>query len=109
MVDMFTSYHNLWGETINKDESIHSIVLGYNRGKWGIQAMVMNPFTDDYHQGVENISHLAPNKQVAFSKDFTRMLMLNVSFNLDFGKQKKTVSKRIHNDDTDTGILSGSK
>ena len=109
MVDMFTSYHNLWGETINKDESIHSIVLGYNRGKWGIQAMVMNPFTDDYHQGVENISHLAPNKQVAFSKDFTRMLMLNVSFNLDFGKQKKTASKRIHNDDTDTGILSGSK
>ena len=109
MVDMFTSYHNLWGETINKDESIHSIVLGYNRGKWGIQAMVMNPFTDDYHQGVENISHLAPNKQVAFSKDFTRMLMLNVSFNLDFGKQRNTASKRIENSDTDTGILTGSK
>ena len=109
MMDMFTSYHNLWGETINKDESIHSIVLGYNRGKWGIQAMVMNPFTDDYHQGVENISHLAPNKQVAFSKDFTRMLMLNVSFNLDFGKQRNTASKRIENSDTDTGILTGSK
>ena len=109
MVDMFTSYHNLWGETINKDESIHSIALGYNRGKWGIQAMVMNPFTEDYHQGVENISKLAPNKQVAFSKDFTRMLMLNVSFNLDFGKQKKSVSKRIDNSDMDTGILSGTK
>ena len=109
MVDMFTSYHNLWGETINKDESIHSIVLGYNRGKWGIQAMVMNPFTDDYHQGVENISKLAPNKQRAFSKDFTRMLMLNVSFNLDFGKQKKSLSKRIDNSDMDTGILSGTK
>lgn len=109
MVDMFTSYHGLWGETINKDESIHSIALGYNRGKWGIQAMVMNPFTDDYHQGVENISHSAPNKQRAFSKDFTRMLMLNVSFNIDFGKQKKTVTKRIENSDTDTGILTGSK
>ena len=109
MVDMFTSYHNLWGETINKDESIHSIALGYNRGKWGIQAMVMNPFTEDYHQGVENISKLAPNKQRAFSKDFTRMLMLNVSFNLDFGKQKKSVSKRIDNSDMDTGILSGTK
>jgi len=109
MVDMFTSYHNLWGETINKDESIHSIALGYNRGKWGIQAMVMNPFTEDYYQGVENISKLAPNKQRAFSKDFTRMLMLNVSFNLDFGKQKKSVSKRIDNSDMDTGILSGTK
>ena len=109
MVDMFTSYHEFWGETLNRDESIHSVAVGYNAGKWALQAMVMNPFTDDYHQGVENVSRLAPNKQRAFSRDFTRMLMLNVSFNLDFGKQKKTASKRIHNDDTDTGILSGSK
>ena len=109
MADMNTSYHVLWGETLNRDESIHSVAVGYNAGKWALQAMVMNPFTDDYHQGVENVSRLAPNKQRAFSRDFTRMLMLNVSFNLDFGKQKKTANRRIHNDDTDTGILSGSK
>jgi len=109
MVDMFTSYHVLWGETLNRDESIHSVAVGYNAGKWALQAMMMNPFTDDYHQGVENVSRLAPSKQRAFSRDFTRMLMLNVSFNLDFGKQKKTASQRIHNDDTDAGILSGSK
>ena len=109
MADMNTSYHEFWGETLNRGEAIHSITMGYNAGKWALQAMVMNPFTDDYHQGVENVSHLAPNKQRAFSRDFTRMLMLNVSFNLDFGKQKKTASRRIYNDDTDTGILSGSK
>lgn len=109
MVDMHTSWHELWGETINKGESIHSVAVGYNAGKWALQAMMMNPFTKDYHQGVENVSHLAPGKQRAFSRDFTRMLMVNVSFNLDFGKQKKAASRRIHNDDTDTGILSGSK
>ena len=109
MADIFTSNHELWGETINKGESMHTIVLGYNKGKWAIQAMMINPFTDDYHQGVENVSKLAPNKQLAFSKDLTRKFMLNVSFNLDFGKQKKTVGKRIDNSDTDTGILSGSK
>jgi len=109
MVDVHTSYHEFWGETINKSECIHSVVVGYNAGKWALQAMVMNPFTDDYHQGVENVSHLAPNKQRAFSKDFTRMLMLNVSFNLDFGKQKQTPRKRIDNADNETGILSGSK
>ena len=109
MVDMNTSWHELWGETIRRGESIHSVALGYNQGKWALQAMVMNPFTKDYHQGVENVSRLAPGKQRAFSRDFTRMLMVNVSFNLDFGKQKKTASQRINNDDTDTGILSGSK
>ena len=109
MADMFTSNHELWGETINKGESIHTVALGYNKGKWAVQAMMMNPFTDDYHQGVENLSKLAPNKQLAFSKNLTRMFLLNVSFNLDFGKQRQTARKRIDNSDTDTGILSGSK
>ena len=109
MLDMFTSYHEFWGETINKSEAVHSVALGYNKGKWAIQGMVYNPFTKDYHQGVENVSHLAPNKQVAFSRDFSPMFMLNASFNLDFGKQKQTARKRINNDDTDTGILSGNK
>ena len=109
MADMFTSYHELWGETINKGETMHTVAVGYNKGKWGIQAMMVNPFTDDYHQGIENVSKLAPNKQLAFSKNLTRMFMLNVSFNLNFGKQKSLASKRIENADTDTGILSGSK
>ena len=109
MADMNTSYHGLEGETITKGEAIHSIALGYNKEKWAIQVMTMNPFTNDYHQSVENVSKLAPNKQVAYSKDFTRMVMLNVSFNLSFGKQKQTANKRMENSDTDAGILSGTK
>ena len=109
MLDMFTSYHEFWGETINKDESVHSVALGYNKEKWAIQALVFNPFTKDYHQGVENVSKLAPNKQLAFSRDFCPMFMLNVSFNLNFGKQKSEANQRIRNSDTDAGILSGSK
>lgn len=109
MADMNTSYHGLEGETITKGEAIHSIALGYNKEKWAIQMMMWNPFTNNYHQSVENVSKLAPNKQVAFSKDFTRMVMLNVSFNLSFGKQKQTANKRMENSDTDAGILSGTK
>ena len=109
MADMNTSYHDLEGETITKGETYHTIALGYNKEKWAIQMMMWNPFTNDYHQSVENVSKLAPNKQVAFSKDFTRMVMLNVSFNLSFGKQKQMARKRIENSDTDAGILSGTK
>ena len=109
MADLNTSYHDLEGETITKGETYHTIALGYNKEKWAVQMLVWNPFTDDYHQGIENVSKLAPNKQLAFSKDFTQMVMLNVSFNLFFGKQKQTARKRIDNSDTDTGILSGTK
>ena len=109
MTELNTSYHDLEGETITKGETYHTIALGFNKEKWAIQMMMWNPFTDDYHQGRENVSKLAPNKQLAFSKDFTRMVMLNVSFNLSFGKQKQTARKRIENSDTDAGILSGTK
>ena len=109
MAELNTSYHDLEGETITKGETYHTIALGFNKEKWAIQMLVWNPFTDDYHQGIENVSKLAPNKQLAFSKDFTRMVMLNVSFNLSFGKQKQTTRKRIENSDTDAGILSGTK
>lgn len=109
MIDMNTSYHELWGETITKGERLHSIAVGYNTEKWGIQAMFMNPFTKRYEQGVDNLSRLAPYKQIAYSDDFRRMVMINVSFNLDFGKQRGISGRRINNSDTDTGILSGGK
>ena len=109
MADMNTSYHELFGETINKGEAIHSIAIGYNKEKWAIQAMMMNPFTNDYHQGVENLSKLAPNRQIAFSRDLCQMIMLNFSFNLSYGKQKHTHGLRIENSDSDNGILSGTK
>lgn len=71
--------------------------------------MVMNPFTRSYKQGITNLSATAPYKQKAFSDDFNQMFMVNVSFNLDFGKQRNNHNKRINNSDTDTGILTGTK
>lgn len=104
-----TSYHDLWGETITKGEAMHSIAIGYNAEKWSVQAMMFNPFTKRYHQEVENISDLAPYSQTAYSNNLKQMVAINVSFNLDFGKQHRTSGKRINNSDTDTGILTGTK
>ena len=106
---MNTSYHYLQGETIQKGESIHMLGAGYNKGRWSIQAFVINPFTNDYHQEVVNLSQLASNRQYAYSDVLNRLFMVNLSFNFGFGKQQKDSKKRINNSDNDTGILSGSK
>ena len=71
--------------------------------------MIMNPFTKRYEQGVDNLSVLAPNKQLAYSTQLSQIVMLNLSFNLDFGKQNHSDGKRINNSDNDSGILSGTK
>lgn len=109
MAEMSTSQHDLWGETLSRGEALHSIAVGYNHDKFSIQGMILNPFTKRYEQGVENLSELAPNKQMAYSTQLSRIVMLNLSFNLDFGKQYRNGGKRINNSDNDSGILSGTK
>lgn len=109
MAEMNTSNHTLWGETLTKEEKLHTIMAGYNTEKWSIAAGVLNPFTKKYEQEIENLSRQAPYRQLAYSTNLSPMFMVNVSFNLDFGKKRNGTGRRINNKDTDTGILSGNK
>lgn len=109
MAEMSTSQHDLWGETLSRGEALHSFAIGYNHNKLSIQAMILNPFTKRYEQRVDNLSALAPNSQLAYSTQLSQIVMLNLSFNLDFGKQFNSGRKKINNSDTDSGILSGTK
>lgn len=109
MAEMNTSQHDLWGETLSRGEALHSIAVGYNHDKFSIQGMILNPFTKRYKQEVDNLSALAPYKQLAYSAQLSQIVMLNLSFNLDFGKQNRSGIKKINNSDHDSGILSGTK
>ena len=109
MAEMNTSNHILWGETLTKEEKLHTIMAGYNTEKWSLSAGVLNPFTKKYEQEIENLSKSAPYRQLAYSKNLRLLFMVNVSFNLDFGKKRNSQGRRINNKDTDTGILSGNK
>lgn len=109
MAEMNTSNHVLWGETLNKGENFHTLVAGYNTEKWSISAGLLNPFTKIYKQEVENVSRIAPYRQLTYSGNMSRLFFVNVSFNLDFGKQHNSRGQRINNKDIDTGILSGNK
>ena len=104
-----TSFHSLWGETLNKDEKSHSIVFGYNREKWGVELQLQNIFSSRYEMSVENLSHLAPYNQMVWSKNLCKVFGIDFHFNLNFGKHGSEVNKRIHNSDTDAGIVPTTK
>lgn len=109
MAEMNTSEHVLWGETINKGEKLHTLMLGYNREKWSLSAGALNPFVKRYEQEVENVSRLAGSRQVAFSTNLSPIFIVNFSFRLDFGRSYNSQRKSLNNSDTDAGILSGKK
>ena len=104
-----TSFHSLWGETLNKDEKSHSIVFGYNREKWGVELQLQNIFSSRYEMSVENLSHLASYNQMVWSKNLCKVFGIDFHFNLNFGKHGSEVNQRIHNSDTDAGIVPTTK
>ncbi len=57
----------------------------------------------------KDFSSLAPSERVAVMPDYRQVLMLNFNVNLDFGSKHREGWKRIDNEDTESGILSGAK
>ena len=109
--DVVTSGHNLWGETLTLGELKHDIGINYNSKHFGFGIMMVNPFsTRGFTSVTQDLSALAPANNTAVMQDYRQVLMLNFNFNLDFGSRASTRGyQRINNEDTESGILSGSK
>ena len=72
--------------------------------------MMVNPFSPHGSRTVtKDLSALAPTSNTAVMQNYRQVLMLNFNVNLDFGTKHNEGWKRIDNEDTESGILSGSK
>jgi len=113
-----TRWNNFWGETMDRGERFHSVMLGYNgesrllgleKVKWSLNAGMFNPFSKSYSQSSRNYSALTPTKSWVYTNNLDKIFVINFTINFNFGRQYKAGNKRLNNDDTDAGIMSGSK
>ena len=108
--DVVTAQHNLWGETLTIGELTHDIGINYNAEHYGFGIMMVNPFSPHGSRTItKDLSALAPTSNTAVMQNYRQVLMLNFNVNLDFGTKHNEGWKRIDNEDTESGILSGSK
>ncbi len=109
--DVVTAQHNLWGETLTLGELTHDIGINYNSEHFGFGIMMVNPFSPHGSRTVtKDLSALAPTSNTAVMQNYRQVLMLNFNVNLDFGSRASTRGyQRINNEDTESGILSGTK
>ena len=108
--DVVTAQHNLWGETLTIGELTHDIGINYNSDHFGFGIMMVNPFLPHGSTTVvKDLSALAPTANTAVMQNYRQVLMLNFNVNLDFGTKHSEGWKRIDNEDTESGILSGAK
>lgn len=97
--------HDLWGEKISWGESINIIDLTYNWRSWQFGAGIIMPF-GKYDQGSKSLSKWNRNEQ--HMRLDMRMPYVSVSYNLQWGRQKRSAEKLVEvNADTDRSTAGG--
>lgn len=99
------SQRDLWGEKISWGEDLNIIDLSYNWKSWQFGAGIIMPF-GKYDQGSKSISKWNRNEQ--HMRLNMRMPYISVSYNLQWGRQKRGARKLIEvNADTDRSTAGG--
>ena len=96
---------NLWGETLSGGENVQQLLVNYNHGKFSIGAGIMSPFSNKYKRRTENMNRYSPYKSDGYINNLSQMILVNFSWNFDFGRKAKSGNKRMNNADSDTGIM----
>lgn len=65
----------------------------------------MNPFADDYKRVNENWNAYASFKKVSFVNESSRLFMLKLTWNVNFGQSYRKDEKRLYNSDSDSGVM----
>ena len=86
---------DLWGEKISWGEDFNIIELSYNWNKWQFALGCIMPF-GKYDRGSKSLSKWYKNEQ--HTRMDMRMPYIQISYNLQWGRQKRGVQKLINSD-----------
>ena len=91
------SARTLYGERISWREDMSIIDLSYNWSKWQFGVGMLMPF-GKYDQGAKQLNHY--NSNLKHMRMDLRIPYVSVSYNLQWGRQKRSVNKLIDADAT---------
>ncbi len=93
MFQYVQAQHDLWGEKISWGENINILDLSYNWKNWQFGAGIIMPF-GRYDQGSKMISKWNTNEQ--HMRLDMRIPYIKISYNLQWGRQKRSANKLIN-------------
>lgn len=105
---MWGPENGLYGETFAEEKMMHMVLAGYKWPTATVQVGCFNPFMKRYWMKSENLSALTPSKAEAHS-GHNEYFTVKVALNLGFGRQKKSERNDIEHEDTDNGLLRGTR
>lgn len=93
------SFNYFEGETLYLGEVWQNISLGYKTDRFSISGGIINPFTKEWKSGQEVWSAVVPSTTSVTSSSISKMPYIKLSYNINFGRQYKSESKKIDNND----------
>lgn len=97
---------SLLAQTIDMGENNSQISLGFKHKNLDIFAALKYPFEKiGWQWSEENLSKVAPSSTHVYIKDNNRMIVLGLTYSLNFGKNLRKLSKNLNNNDSTKSIL----
>lgn len=97
---------NLLAQIVDMGENNSQISLGFKHKNLDLFAAIKYPFEKNgWKWSEESLSKVNPSSTHVFIKDNNRMVVLGVTYSLNFGKGLRKLNKSLNNNDTTTSIL----
>ena len=96
---------HFYGEMLSTGEEIHIFSAQYRIKKVNVGLMLINPFSKEYKREENYMNQYVGNKYRYNIDDTACMIWGTLSWNVSFGRDYKSKSKRMSNSDSDSGVM----
>ena len=94
-----------FGEQLVSGEEMHFLAAQYRIKKVNLGVMFINPFSKNYERTEDFRNQFAGNKYRYDMQDMSCAIWATLSWNVSFGRDYKSKSKRMSNSDSDSGVM----
>jgi hypothetical protein len=96
----------LYGENIYWSEKNTQIVLKYKQKSFSIGLGISNPMKgNSWNTASRNLSSLVNSQSQTYINNNNNMVFINLSYNFSYGYKYSSIKKKLHNSDSDSGIM----
>ena len=104
MYNQYSAYNTFWGEQVHGGMNGQELLLTFRHKDLNVGLGMINPFTTSKEEKI-NKNRYASYRRIHSFEDASHMVVLQLSWNVNFGRKYNAKQKALNNSDTNSGIM----
>ena len=104
MYNQYSAYNTFWGEQVHGGMNGQELLLTFRHKDLNVGLGMINPFTTSKEEKI-NKNRYAFYRRIHSFEDASHMVVLQLSWNVNFGRKYNAKQKALNNSDTNSGIM----